>query len=80
MLSKNLADLLGKSLVTGRQWLVAELLWLQQICSRALSIAIDQSCDRPCRHSRDDLDRNANCKTKLAVSAPLIDGDFNKPI
>jgi hypothetical protein len=50
------------------------------LCFFDTRIAIDQSCDRPCHHSSDDLDRNANCKTKLAVSAPLIDGDFNKPI
>ena len=28
----------------------------------------------------DDLDRNANRETKSVVGAPLIDGDFNKPI
>jgi|SRR6516225_2322688 len=28
----------------------------------------------------DDLDRNANRETKFVVGAPLIDGDFNKPI
>ena len=27
-----------------------------------------------------DFDRSANRKTELAVSAPLIDGDFGKPV
>ena len=50
------------------------------LCFFDTRIAINQSCDRPCHHSRDDLDRNANRETKLAVSAPLIKRDFNKPV
>jgi hypothetical protein len=40
---------------------------------------INKSCDGP-RHSRDDLYRYANRETELVVGAPLIDGDFNKPV
>jgi len=31
-------------------------------------------------NSRGDFDRNANRETKLAVGAPSVDSDFNKPI
>jgi hypothetical protein len=31
-------------------------------------------------HLRDDLDRNANRETKVAVRAPLINGDFGEPV
>ena len=34
----------------------------------------------PPLHSRDDLDRNADLKTELAIRAPLIDGNFGKPV
>jgi hypothetical protein len=39
-----------------------------------------QSCEGPCLHSRDDLDRNADLKTELAIRAPLINGDFGKSV
>jgi hypothetical protein len=34
----------------------------------------------PASFTGDNLDRNANRETKFAVGAPLIDGDFNKPV
>jgi hypothetical protein len=30
--------------------------------------------------SSDDLDRSADREAELAIRAPLIDGDFNKPV
>src|SRR4029453_16260135 len=39
-----------------------------------------QSCEGPCLHSRDDLDRTADLKTELAIGAPLINGDFGKSV
>jgi hypothetical protein len=30
--------------------------------------------------SRDDLDRTADRETKIAVRAPLVNGDFGKPV
>jgi hypothetical protein len=33
-----------------------------------------------CLHSRDDLDRRADRKIKVAVCAALIDGDLGKPV
>ena len=34
----------------------------------------------PLLHSRYDFDRCANRETELAVGAPLIYGDFSKPV
>ena len=80
VLAENLADLLSESLVTGRQF-IAGLSRLRQIRSRVLLPRCHkQSCDGPCHHSRDDLYRHADRETELAVGAPLIDGDFNKPV
>src|SRR5580704_11255621 len=33
-----------------------------------------------CLRLRDDLDRNADRETKIAVSAPLINSDFGEPV
>jgi hypothetical protein len=41
---------------------------------------MNQSCDEHYHYLRDDLDWNSNRETKFAVGAPLVDGDFNKPI
>src|SRR5215472_5471661 len=44
-----------------------------------LRIAV-QTCDVRRLHSRDNFDGNTDRKTELAVRAPLIDGDFGKPV
>jgi hypothetical protein len=41
---------------------------------------MNQSCDERYHYLRGDLDWNADRETKLAVGAPLVDGDFNKPV
>jgi hypothetical protein len=83
MLAEDLADLLGKALVTGRQRQIAALFRLQAIRFLRLSPWFAhrvKSCDGPCLHSRDDVDLSTDRKTKLPVRAPLIDGDFGKPV
>jgi hypothetical protein len=42
--------------------------------------AVNQSCDEHYHHLRGDLDWNADRETKLAVGAPSVDGDFDKPV
>jgi hypothetical protein len=42
-------------------------------------IAADQSCEGRL-NLRDDLDPNADRETKIAVRAPLINGDFGEPV
>jgi hypothetical protein len=82
MLAEDLADLLGKALVTSHQREVAAFSRLQSIRFLALFRWLHrvQSCDGPRLHSRDDVDLSTNRETELAVRAPLIDGDLGKPV